>query len=49
MLVDPTPHLFHALSSMHWECMYAWKYKGKKKSPQGGGSGGGLIGPWNAA
>ena len=50
MLVSLPPHLSHALSSMHRECIYAWnKYKGKKKSPQVGDYGGDLICPRNAA
>ena len=34
---------------MHRECIYALKYKEKKNSPQGSGSGGGLIDARNAA
>ena len=51
MLVNPPPHLFHALSSMHHDiCMHETKWKGKEqKLPQGGGSGGGRIGPRNMA
>ena len=49
MLVNPTPHLSHVLSSMHRECIYAWKCRGKENSPQGGGSGDGLIGTRNMA
>jgi len=30
-------------------CMYETNREGREKSPQGGGSGGGLIGPRNAA
>ena len=48
MLVNPPPHLFHALSSMHRDiCMHETNREGRKKLPQGGGSGGGLIGPRN--
>ena len=50
MLVNPPPHLSHALSLMHCKCVYAWnKLKGKEKLPHGGGSDGGLIGPRNTA
>ena len=49
MLVNPPPHLSHALPSMQNECVYAWNKIGKKKLPQGGGSGDGLIGPRNMA
>ena len=46
MLVNPLPHLSHALSLMHHECVYTWnKWERKEKLPHGGGSGGGLIGP----
>jgi len=30
MLVKPSPHLFHALSSMHRECVYAWNEREEK-------------------
>ena len=47
MLVNPPPHLTHALSSMYeWNAII--HEKGEREgnfSPQGGGSGGGLIGP----
>ena len=50
MLVNPPPHLSHALSLMHRDVyMHETNREGRKKSPQGGGSGGGLIGPRNAA
>ena len=50
MLVNPPPHLSHALSSMHRDvCMHETNREGRKNSPQGGGFGGGLIGPRNAA
>ena len=51
MLVNPPPHLSHALSSMHRECVYTYmKQMGREeKLSHGGGSGGGLIGPRNAA
>jgi len=49
MSVYPPPHLSHALSSMQRECVYAWNKIEKEKLPQGRGSGGGLIGPQNAA
>ena len=46
MLVNPSPHLPYALSSMHRDvCMHETNREGRQKSPQGGGSGGGLIGP----
>ena len=50
MLVNPPPHLSHALSSMHREvCMHETNREEGKKLPLGGGFGGGLIGPRNAA
>ena len=46
MLVNPPPHLSHALFSMHRDvCMHEINREGRKKSPQGGGSSDGLIGP----
>ena len=46
MLVNPLPHLTHALSSMsEWNAIVHEKGERKEKlSPQGGGSGGGRIG-----
>ena len=46
MLLNPHPHLTHALSSMYeWNGIIHEKGKREGKlSPQGGGSGGGLIG-----
>ena len=49
MLVNPSPHLSHTLSSIQRECVYAWNKIWKKKLSQGGDSGGGMIGPRNAA
>ena len=49
-MLEPPPHLSHALSSMYelmHRCMK--KKKGKENVTLGGGSGGGLIGPRNAA
>ena len=47
MLVNPPPHLTHALSLMYeWNAIIHEKGEREGKlSPQGGGSGGGLIGP----
>jgi len=47
MLVNPPPHLTHALSSMYeWNAIINEKGEREGKlSPQGGCSGGGLIGP----
>ena len=47
MLVNPTLQLTHALSSMYeWNAIiYEKDEREEKLSPQGGGSGGGLIGP----
>ena len=50
MLVNPPPHLSHALSSIHRDvCMHETNREGRKNSPQGGSSGDGLICPRNAA
>ena len=47
MLVNPPPHLTHALSSMHeWNATIHEKAEREGKIlPQGGGSGAGLIRP----
>ena len=50
-MLEPSPHLSHALSSMYeWMhiCMKK-KEREEKMLPQGGGSGGGQIGPSVAA
>ena len=45
MLVNPPPHLSHALSSMHRECVYTYNKWEEKKNYLMVVAPGGLIGP----